>query len=226
MKYKRNPIQTEDGSWTYRIEGLKETYHSRSGAVTESQFVYVDAGLSYWIQNNASSNCRILELGYGTGLMSYLSFLAGTNQEKELHYTSIEAYPICLEELGLLAYQKYFESKKNLLGFNAFSNLAWEEVHKVSTFFWLTKNKIRFEEFKSSTPFDVIYYDAFGAHAQPELWEPRWMKKCYDLLAPNGVWVSYCAKGSVRRGLAAAGFEVARLPGPPGKREMLRGVKA
>ena len=91
--------------------------------------------------------------------------------------------------------------------------------------FKFIKSKIHFEKFQSSQLFDVIYYDAFGAHAQPELWEPRWMKKCYDLLSVGGVWVSYCAKGSVRRGLEEAGFQVSRLPGPPGKREMLRAVK-
>lgn len=226
MQYQKNHIQTDDGSWTYRIEGLKETYHSRHGAVTESQFVYVDAGFSHWIQNNPSSKCQILELGYGTGLIAYLSFIAANIKKKEINYTSLEAYPINLKELSLLQYQKYFDSKGYDPNFNEFSALSWEQANKVSSFFTLTKNKIRFENFKASSSFDVIYYDAFGAHAQPELWEPQWMQKCYDLLAPNGVWVSYCAKGSVRRGLAAAGFEVARLAGPPGKREMLRGVKA
>ena len=226
MQYKKNHIQTNDGSWTYRIEGLKESYHSRHGAVTESQFVYVDAGLSHWIQNNPSSSCRILELGYGTGLMAYLSFIAAVIQKKAIHYTSLEPYPINLEELHLLEYQKFFVSKNCVPNFNEFSALPWEQANKISPFFTLTKKKIRFEDFKESSPFDVIYYDAFGAHAQPELWEPQRMQKCYDLLAPNGVWVSYCAKGSVRRAMAAAGFEVARLAGPPGKREMLRGVKA
>ncbi len=226
MQHTKKHIQTADGSWTYHIEGLKETYHSRHGAVTESQFVYIEAGLSFWTQNNPFSNCRILELGYGTGLMAYLSFIAAEIKKIEINYTSLEAYPISPEELRLLEYQKYFDSKKKVPNFNDFSALAWEQVNKVSPFFTLTKKKIRFEDFKASSSFDIIYYDAFGAHAQPELWEPQWMQKCYDLLAPNGVWVSYCAKGSVRRGLATAGFKVARLAGPPGKREMLRGVKA
>ena len=84
---------------------------------------------------------------------------------------------------------------------------------------------IKFEDFSINEIYDVIFYDAFGSHAQPELWTYSCMKKCNDLIAPNGVWVSYCAKGSVRRDLETIGFEVSRLPGPPGKREMLRAIK-
>ena len=82
-----------------------------------------------------------------------------------------------------------------------------------------------FESFDADLSFDLIYYDAFGARAQPELWEARWFEKCAKMLNEGGVFVTYAAKGSVRRALEAANLWVERLPGPPGKREMLRATK-
>jgi len=47
----------------------------------------------------------------------------------------------------------------------------------------------------------------------------------YNALKNDGILVTYSAKGSVRRAMQAVGFVVERLPGPPGKREMLRARK-
>jgi tRNA U34 5-methylaminomethyl-2-thiouridine-forming methyltransferase MnmC len=225
MNHKKKQIKTEDGSITYRIEALKENYHSLHGAVTESRFVYLTEGFNFWTQKNKDSECNILELGYGTGLISYLSFLESDKFRKYINYTSLEPYPLKLAEVYLLRYDQFFNNSRDLMTFNKFSTLSWEVAQEISPYFKIIKNEICFEDFKSKKFFDLIYYDAFGAHAQPELWEPKLMKKCYSLLKPGGVWVSYCAKGSVRRGLKDSGFSVFRLPGPPGKREMLRAVK-
>ena len=225
MPYHQRKIKTKDGSFTLRIEGLKETYHSRHGAVTESKFVYIDTGFNFWKQNNSDRPCRILELGYGTGLVAYMSFLEASNCQQQIDYTSLEAYPLTQTQLQELNYDSFFEENSVSLSFRDFSDVDWEQRLLLTDYFKLTKNKIHFEDYQSSQHFDVIYYDAFGAHAQPELWESQWMKKCFELLHPGGIWVSYCAIGSVRRGLAAAGFEVFRLAGPPGKREMLRALK-
>lgn len=226
MQHEKKHIQTEDGSWTLRIEKLKETYHSRHGAVTESNFVYINEGFNYWSNQHPSYTCRVLELGYGTGLTAYLSYLEAEKQQKRIDFTSLEAYPLSKDELSLLQYHQFFEGLETVVSYDEFSNLDWERFQAVSPYFNLLKNRIYFEDFKTKNSFDLIYYDAFGAHAQPELWQPQWMKKCYELLVSGGVWVSYCAKGSVRRGLEAAGFTVTRLSGPPGKREMLRAIKA
>ncbi|MEK9613100.1 MAG: MnmC family methyltransferase, partial [Flavobacteriaceae bacterium] len=124
-----------------------------------------------------------------------------------------------------LKYDRLFDSQSSSPTFDEFSSLKWNQNHQINPYFSLNKKHIRFEDFSTKEYFDVLFYDAFGAHAQPELWEPTCMEKCYQLLKKNGVWVSYCAKGSVRRGLEKAGFETFRLPGPPGKREMLRAIK-
>jgi tRNA U34 5-methylaminomethyl-2-thiouridine-forming methyltransferase MnmC len=226
MNYNKNPIITEDGSLTYRIEGLKESYHSRHGALTESQFVYINEGFRFWKSQNTQKVCRILELGYGTGLMSYLSYIESTQLKSQVDFTSLEAYPLSLEESRVLKYNRLFESTSMPLTFDDFSIVKWNQNHQINSYFSFEKKHIRFEDFNKEEYFDVIFYDAFGAHAQPELWEPNYMQKCYQLLRKKGVWVSYCAKGSVRRGLEKAGFETFRLPGPPGKREMLRAIKS
>ena len=222
MNFKKTWILTRDGSSTLKIENLKETYHSLEGAITESQFVYLNMGLRFWQNANPKSNCSIFEMGYGTGLLAYLTFL--NNSETCIDYTSLEAYPLSLTDYKQLNYNELLNSKTGI-SFLAFSRLSWETEHKLNSKFKLIKHQTLFEQFSRNHFFDLIYYDAFGAHAQPNLWEKHWMKKCYDLLNKGGVWVSFCAKGSVRRALQEVGFTVERLPGPPGEREMLRAVK-
>jgi tRNA U34 5-methylaminomethyl-2-thiouridine-forming methyltransferase MnmC len=222
MNFKKTWILTRDGSSTLKIENLKETYHSLEGAITESQFVYLNMGLRFWQNANPKSNCSIFEMGYGTGLLAYLTFL--NNSETCIDYTSLEAYPLSLTDYKQLNYNELLNSKTGI-SFLAFSRLSWETEHKLNSKFKLIKHQTLFEQFSRNHFFDLIYYDAFGAHAQPNLWEKHWIKKCYDLLNKGGVWVSFCAKGSVRRALQEVGFTVERLPGPPGKREMLRAVK-
>jgi len=222
MKLDRTQVLTKDGSSTLMVGALNETYHSHHGAIMESEFVYLDHGLRYWQEANPLLSCSVLEMGYGTGLVSYLSYLY--HSPSPINYTAIEAYPLSQDEIKLLNYSQCISSEKPHT-FDEFSKLAWGQHHKLDPNFNFEKQEILFEQFNTNQLFDLIFYDAFGSHAQPELWEEQWMKKCYDLLKPKGVWVSYCAKGTVRRALQAVGFEVERLPGPPGKREMLRAVK-
>ena len=226
MNYSKCKIITKDGSSTFRIDRLKESYHSIHGAVTESNFIYVNEGFNFWNLQNPNKTCRILELGYGTGLMTYLTLLEASKKRKKVVFTSLEAFPLTNVEIEILGYNNLFQDSNTTIDFNTFSQLSWDKLVLPTNFFKLTKKQIRFEDFNSQTSFDLIYYDAFGAHAQPELWNYECMKKCFDLLSNKGVWVSYCAKGSVRRGLNEAGFSTQRLPGPPGKREMLRAIKS
>lgn len=225
MRHKRHQIITEDGSSTLRIDDLKETYHSRHGAILESDFVYLKEGLKFWLDQHPNQSCRILELGYGTGLMTYLTYLKAQKEKLEIEYVSLEAFPLTSAEIHTLNYEQFFQNDAVSHLFSTFNQLPWEQKEALTSHFNLTKKEIKFEDFTSEFSFDLIFYDAFGFHAQPELWSEQCMSRCYELLSPKGVWVSYCAKGSVRRGLEKAGFETFRLPGPPGKREMLRAVK-
>lgn len=225
MNHEKKIVLTKDGSYTLRIDALKESYHSLHGALTESEFIYLNHGLHFWQENNQGKRCRILEIGYGTGLISYLSYLAAQKSQTGMDYTAIEPYPLTSEESELLIYDNLFEISKNQLSHKDFSKLLWEKSLAILPEFNLLKKKILFEHFKSTISFDLIFFDAFGAHVQPDLWGTEWMRKSYNLLRSGGVWVSFCAKGSVRRSLQEVGFEVERLEGPPGKREMLRAIK-
>ena len=141
MKYKKKQIKTEDGSITYRVEALKENYHSLYGAVTESRFVYVSEGFNFWKQKNNDKECNILELGYGTGLMSYLSFLEADKISNAINYTSLEPYPMTIEEIYLLKYDQFFKNSRNLMTFNKFSTLPWEVGQEISAYFKIIKKK-------------------------------------------------------------------------------------
>ncbi len=224
MNFRKSWVPTKDGSYTIKINSLKETYHSLHGAVTESEFVYVKNGLRFWQNTHPEAKAAVLEMGYGTGLLAYLNFLDQFDSKMNIDYTALEAYPLTITDLERLNYDRFIASEE-CISFLQFSKLEWEKVHQLTTDYSLLKREILFEKFESKTLFDVIYYDAFGAHAQPDLWNTEWMKKCFDLLNHGGVWVSFCAKGSVRRALQEVGFLAERLPGPPGKREMLRAVK-
>ncbi|MDA7777760.1 tRNA (5-methylaminomethyl-2-thiouridine)(34)-methyltransferase MnmD [Flavobacteriaceae bacterium] len=224
MNFRKSWVPTKDGSYTIKINSLKETYHSLHGAVTESEFVYVKNGLRFWQNTHPEAKAAVLEMGYGTGLLAYLNFLDQFDSKMNIDYTALEAYPLTITDLERLNYDRFIASEE-CISFLQFSKLEWEKVHQLTTDYSLLKREILFEKFESKTLFDVIYYDAFGAHAQPDLWNTEWMKKCFDLLNHGGVWVSFCAKGSVRRALQEVGFVAERLPGPPGKREMLRAVK-
>ena len=141
------------------------------------------------------------------------------------HTTSLELFPLSVKEIACLNYDKFFKTQKEILTFESFSKIEWEIGQDLSENFNLLIKKLDFEKLEEIKKYDIIFYDAFGYHAQPELWSMKNMQKCYDMLFSGGIWISYCAKGSVRRALEKSGFEVERLPGPPGKREMLRALK-
>ena len=225
MKFSKKLFKTNDGSFSIKVDKLNESYHSIHGAITESKFVYIQEGLSYWNETNKKSDCKIFEMGYGTGLNAYLSYIESQKYLKKISYTTVELYPLSFKEIKALNYGEFFKNKNQFLTFDDFSKVKWEYSQQLSKIFNLLKKEVDFEKFKFDEKYDIIFYDAFGYHAQPKLWEIKYMKKCYDMLNPGGVWVSYCAKGNVRRGLEKSGFEVVRLTGPPGKREILRALK-
>ena len=122
-------------------------------------------------------------------------------------------------------YFSELKEEKNRTFFNIIHDTSWEKKHPIKNKFTLIKKNIFFNEIKDQKKYNLIYFDAFGARVQPELWTESMFKKMHDALVKKGVMVTYSAKGSVRRAMQAVGFNVERLPGPPGKREMLRATK-
>jgi len=223
-KFKKNilhAIKTRDGSYTLYISDLNETYHSRFGAVQESQHVFIKSGLEF-IKNK---NLNILEIGFGTGLNVLLSVIyqQNNNYPKKIFFDSIEKYPLTFKLVQDLNYTSDIKQSK---WFETIHNCHWNDYCEIlKDKFYLRKINMDLLDFNPDKKYDLIYFDAFAPDKQPEMWTKDVFTKLYENMNKNGVLVTYSAKGSVRRTMQSVGFEVERIPGPPGKREMLRAIK-
>jgi tRNA U34 5-methylaminomethyl-2-thiouridine-forming methyltransferase MnmC len=219
---KREVIRTADGSNTISIPELNVTYHSRHGAIQESMHVFIEAGLHFTLDSpEQHETIRVFEMGFGTGLNAFLTALDAAQKQRKIHYTAVEQYPLTLEEASQLNYTETLRHKDL---FTSLHRCPWNEDITLTNYFTLRKEQTSLFSFSTTQPFNLIYYDAFAPAAQPELWTEDVFEKLYRMLTPGGILVTYCSKGDVRRAMIAAGFTVAKLPGPPGKREMLRGM--
>lgn len=216
---------TTDGSHTVAIPSLDITYHSRHGAINESLHVFIEAGLKYWLQQHGTNQVRIFEMGFGTGLNALVTYIEAAKNNLNIHYSSIEQFPLEKEIVASLNYCETLQ-RTDLVGlFTTMHTAAWNEDVQLSAFFTLHKIQTSLLDLQPKEKYDLVYYDAFAPNAQPELWTVEVFKKLFDALNEGGTLVTYCSKGDVRRALIAAGFIVSKIPGPPYKREMLRAVK-
>lgn len=230
---KREIIITSDGSTTIHLPDWNEQYHSKHGAVQEAKHVFIKNGLEYFCNSKRFTECSreksenqqpisILEIGFGTGLNSFITLL---ETDKQIDYVGVEAYPIGEDEIKKLNYVAELQAEKQAEIFQKIHYVSWEEQHQITSNFRLTKRQQFFKDISDTNKFNIIYFDAFGARVQPELWTEEVFGKMYNALQSNGILVTYSAKGSVRRAMQSVGFTVERLEGPPGKREMLRATK-
>jgi len=211
---------TEDGSNTIFNPDSGEHYHSVHGALQESRHVFIEAGLHHLNQENPVF--RILEIGFGSGLNCLLSLSEADSLNKEIEYSAVEPFPLSESVVNKLNYCQ-------LEGLEAFAE-EFHEMHmleegtvRLNSGFQLTKFTHRLQDIILNPSFyQLVYFDAFSAEAQPELWQPEIFSKIRKSMALGGILVTHAAKGSVRRALQQSGFTTERLPGPPGKREMLR----
>ena len=213
-------VRTEDGSSTLISTIFHEKYHSKYGAATESQVVFIDAGLV-----DASTRCdevRILEMGFGTGLNALMSWDYADKHHVKVKYVGYEKFPISADLAGELNYGASYKSQEEFARLHELSERLEENL---SPHFSFSKFHEDINTQDKQNYFDVVYFDAFAPAAQEELWTAELFSKMYDCLRENGTLVTYCAKGQVKRNLKAAGFEIESLPGPPGKREMTRAIK-
>ncbi len=215
-------INTGDGSQTLYIPEIDEQYHSVNGAITESNYVYIEKGYLY----NANKNPTVLEVGFGTGLTCLLTALLAEKQKRPTTFYTIEKYPLDKKIIQQLKYGEIVSNEAQVL-FKKIHDCKWDMPIQISKYFNLVKlqSDLLENDLKEIRNCDVIYFDAFGPDKQPEMWQPQILRKIYSITATNGVFVTYSAKGVVRRQLAKCGFEMERLPGPPGKIQMLRGIK-
>lgn len=214
----RRIVRTADGSLTLQLPAWQEQYHSLHGAVQEAYHVFIHKGL-YSLPNQ---EIALLELGFGTGLNALITFLEARQRKLSIRYTGLEAFPVTQSEWEALDYGSLFSEPDATAIFQALHEAPWEAETALSETFRLHKRRMDFRELSDSEAFDLVYFDAFGARVQPELWTEAIFSSVFRAVRPGGCLVTYAAKGSVRRAMQAVGFRVERLPGPPGKREMLR----
>lgn len=217
----RKIIITSDGSTSIHIPEWNEQYHSIHGAIQEAYHVFIKNGLAYFKQQEIS----ILEVGLGTGLNCFITYLEAEKQKLQVNYTSVEAFPISIAEQQKMNFVEQLQATQGQTVFEQIHKIEWEKPITLSKSFTLTKRLQKFQNITDVNSYNLIYFDAFGPRVQPELWTETIFQKMYHALKLNGILVTYSAKGSVRRAMESVGFQIERLEGPPGKREMLRAVK-
>ncbi len=210
---------TEDGSHTLYVPELNEHYHSINGALSESKHIFIDAALNFC----KKEELQMLEIGFGTGLNAFLTCLEVIKQDRNVHYHAIEKYPLTMEEARLLNYDSLLgNSGVSILEFHS---TPWEEARLIIPGFILHKEQSDIREIKVEGLFDVIYFDAFSPDIQPDLWSPEVFQMIANLTAPGGILTTYSVKGDIKRALISAGFSVEKIPGPYGKRVILRAIR-
>jgi len=213
--------KTGDGSETLYSNEMQESYHSLNGAVQESRHVFIDAGL----KQSHLKTIQVFEVGFGTGLNALLTWAEAKKSRLNVSYWTVEAYPLPIDTISALGYG----ALDPVLPENALISLheaAWgETVTLEKDCFKITKIQEDFTNSSFKNKFDLIYYDAFAPDKQPGMWEEHLFARLFENMNENGILVTYCAKGEVRRRLQRSGFKTERIPGPPGKREMIRASK-
>lgn len=219
-------VDTKDGSKSLYLPELDETYHSHHGALQESQHVYIKSGLEHLLEKEDLDSLRIFEMGFGTGLNAFLTADFARKNKKRIHFRTIEKFPISLADHDSLEYSSLLPSPDYAGDCNAIAESPWGKEVEINPYFILEKIKADFLDYSQFDPaFDVLYFDAFGYRAQSELWEKESFEICAAILRKGGVLVTYAAKGLARRNMISVGLEVEKIPGAPGKREMMRATK-
>ncbi|MCM4160746.1 tRNA (5-methylaminomethyl-2-thiouridine)(34)-methyltransferase MnmD [Antarcticibacterium flavum] len=221
---KREIITTGDGSTTIHLPEWNEQYHSKHGAIQEAQHVFIEMGLRKLLERDPAQ-ISILEIGFGTGLNALVTWRFLKEHSIQVTYTGVEAYPIKSEEAVKLNFAEALKEHGAADVYNKLHTASWGEAATITPFFTLIKQQKFFDQISDVEKYDLVYFDAFGARVQPDLWTAEIFKLMIVALKPGGILVTYAAKGSVRRAMQEVGFLVEKLPGPPGKREMLRAVK-
>jgi tRNA U34 5-methylaminomethyl-2-thiouridine-forming methyltransferase MnmC len=220
---KREIILTQDGSHTINFCEWNATYHSKYGAIQESMHVYINAGLKQLL--NRRSLIKVFEMGFGTGLNVLLTLREAEINQQRIYYETIEQFPL---EKMLFEKLNYCEQLQRMDLKPAFEQLhycEWNKEINISPFFTFKKMHTPVQNYEFGQKINIIYYDAFSPAAQPELWAKEIFEKLFANLQPQGLLLTYCSKGDVRRAMQTTGFITEKLPGPPHKREILRAIK-
>ena len=214
-----NLVITGDGSHTIYVPEIGDSYHSVYGAIRESEHIFINSGFKY-----LRDDAVIFEAGFGTGLNALLTALKSLQEKRKVLYTSIEKYPLEDELVKNLNYPNFLGEMAGEL-FSGIHECRWNEDVQITPYFTLTKIRTDLITYDITGKFNLVYFDAFGPDKQPDMWSDEIFTRIASATMPGGILVTYSAKGQVRRRLQSAGFAVSLLPGPPGKRQIIRAVK-
>ncbi|HET6243012.1 MAG: tRNA (5-methylaminomethyl-2-thiouridine)(34)-methyltransferase MnmD [Bacteroidetes bacterium] len=212
---------TSDGSHTVYHPQTQQHYHSIHGAIQESEHVFIDAGLKVI----ESKEISILEIGFGTALNCFLTAMYAMENNLNIHYTGIEPFPLDLKIVQELNYTQKLKKQQFNNVFLKMHDSQMDHWIEINSNFNLIKVQQKIEDAILMDQYNLVYFDAFAPGAQPELWLPEIFNKIYNSMLPGGILTSYCAKGEFKRTLKKSGFILEALPGPLGKREMVRAIK-
>lgn len=220
-------ITTDDGSHSLYVPSLNETYHSFHGALQESEHVFIQMGLAHHLQcHDAKNEISVFEVGLGTGLNALLTAMYAHDNKVRLEYSSIEAFPVPLSIINQLNYPSLFKTSEAIKWFHQMHQSEWNERVRIHEHFYLRKIHDKLEHFTPEvSTFDIVYFDAFAPNKQEEMWSALNLQKVYSMMKSGGTFVTYCAKGQLKRDLKTIGFSVETIPGPPGKKEIVRATK-
>ncbi|MBX2964544.1 MAG: tRNA (5-methylaminomethyl-2-thiouridine)(34)-methyltransferase MnmD [Cyclobacteriaceae bacterium] len=215
-------ISTKDGSHTLRNSELNETYHSIHGAVQESLHVFIKNGFDFF-QETFPKQLSILEIGFGTGLNAWLTATRAIGLPVQIQYTTLESFPL---EETIWSKLNYAANEQGIELFTKLHQAGWSKSVSVTPEFTLFKIHNTLQQVSlHPSAFDLVYFDAFAPEKQPEMWALPVLEKVISSMKPGAILVTYCAKGQLKRDLKSLGLTVEALPGPPGKREMIRAKK-
>ena len=217
-------IKTSDGSHTIYNSELNETYHSLHGSINESNTVYIQNGLEYYIKKKSRKKINILEVGFGTGLNFLLTYSFLEKRKEKIFYHTIEPYPLLNEVTEKLNYVSEVGERYRDI-FSLSHNLENDKKNDISENVEFLKSKNSLQDMEFNYRYDIIYFDAFAPSKQPSMWEKKNLEKIYSNMKHNSVLVTYCSSGQFKRDLKSIGFNVNVLPGPKGKKEMIRAIK-
>lgn len=217
---KREIIQTLDGSTTIYLPEWDESYHSKNGAIQEAYHVFIKNGFSLF----QGKPIAILEIGFGTGLNAFITCLETNQAKQSIYYVGVEAYPVAIDEAMQMNYANSIAQESEPL-FKQLHLAAWEKPTVITPLFTLTKRQQFFQDIQDVGLYDLVYFDAFGYKVQPELWSEEVFAAMYKAMKPGGVLVTYACRSVIKKAMLTVGFKVEKLPGAPGKREMLRAFK-
>jgi tRNA U34 5-methylaminomethyl-2-thiouridine-forming methyltransferase MnmC len=216
-------IETDDGSHSIHSVKYGVNYHSTHGAIAESQHIFINAGLRY--KAAVQTDISILETGFGTGLNAFMTLLEAEKRNLQISYLGVEIFPLEKSQFQLLNYPEKLNVPERKNDFLSLHTCLWEKKISMSENFLFEKRKTPIEFVAFENTFDIVYFDAFAPQEQPELWGENVINRMYRALKTDGVLLTYCAQGEFKRTLKKAGFQVERLSGPVGKREITRATK-